>query len=203
MKTLVKTINAYSFSELDVIARETAKTAILEKERLPEYFSEDLTQALSANFGLDNLKTYYSLSYCQGDGLCLYGKITYDELFNNGKFKNIAFKGIHYKQFNSLNSELLEIDFVHKGRYHHAYSVCIESHEYAPTDKQIEIIEKVVSNVKSWYITFCRNWENIGYKYFYDISDEDTEFISNEYGYLFTDKGALIDNDEYVELKTV
>ena len=202
MKTLTKTITltAYLFNELDEYIKETAKSNVLEYDRLPEFFTEDVRYELIENFGLSHLKSYYSLSYCQGDGLCLYGRITASELFDNEKFKKIAFKGIHHKQIQSVYDVLQNIDFEHQGRYYHAKTVYIESHEYDPTNRQIDIIRNVVENVKSWYFMFCREWEERGYEYFYEISDEDMEYVCNEYNYLFTEKGKLINSDEYEEL---
>lgn len=200
MKSLTKTITAYSFNELEEYARPDAKRSVLDNERLPEFFSEDLTEALKENFGLYHLKTYYSLSSCQGDGLCLYGTITFSEMFDNLKFKKIAFNGIHHKQIQSVYGELQGIDFEHRSRYYYANSVSIESHEYEPTEKQTIIIEKVVSNVKSWYFSFCREWEKRGYDYFYEISDEDMNMLCGEYDYLFTEEGELINKDEFLEI---
>ena len=200
MKILVKTINAYSFSELDETARQEAKNNVALKVREPVLFSEDLREVLREDLGLYYLRTYYSLSHCQGDGLCLYGIITFEELFDNLKFRKIAFKGIHHKQIQSISNELQYIDFKHKGRYYYANSVYIGSCENNPTDRQEAIIEKVIKNVKSWYFSFCKEWENRGYEYFYEIFDEDMELICSEYDYLFTENGELIDDKGYLEL---
>ena len=146
MKKLAKEIIAYRYDELEKYAQEKAKADYLAEEHLPEFFSEDLVEMLNEKFGLKNLKTYFSLSNCQGDGLCLYGKISYSELFENDKFKKTAFKGIHYKQIQSVKDELQGIDFEHQSRYYHANTVNIESHEYNPTSKQREIIDKIIEN---------------------------------------------------------
>jgi hypothetical protein len=202
MKTLTKTITAYSFNELDEFAREEAKKCILEAERLPEFFSDDLIEALIEDYGLYHLKTFYSLSNGQGDGLCLYGKITFAELFDNAKFKKTAFRNIHHKQIQSVSDELEKIDFIHKGSiYYHARTVSIESHVYEPTDRQMAIIEKVMDNVRKWYFEFCKEWEKLGYDYFHDITDELVSEICGEDNYLFTDEGILINRNEYVELR--
>ena len=200
MKKLAKKNVAYRYDELERCAQEKAKTKYLAEERLPQFFSENLVEMLSGKFGLKNLKTYYSLGYCQGDGLCLYGKIEWTELFDNDKFKKIAFKGIHYKQIQSIENELQGIDFDYQSRYYCANSVDIQSREYDPTDKQMEVIDKIVENVKSWHFSFCKEWEKIGYDYFYEISDSDMQEICDANDYLFTKDGQLIDQDEYTEL---
>jgi len=199
MKTLTKTIIGYPFNELDEFAYEKAKSSVVQKERLPDFFSKDLTETLKEKFGLRHLKTYYSLSNNQGDGLCLVGKIIYAELFDNHRFRKIAFKGIHHKQIISVFEVLQNIDFIHNGMYYHPYSVCVKSHECEPTDRQMAIIEKIVKNVKSWYFAFCKEWEQLGYEYFYTISNEDMEMICEEYDYMFTEEGALIDTNDFLE----
>ncbi len=200
MKKLVKEITAYRYSELAEQAREQAKRNYCEENCLPELFSEDLVETLKDKFGLHNLKTYFSLSNCQGDGLCLCGHISPSELFENNKFKRIAFKGIHYKQIQSIEDELQGIDFRHKGRDCHANSVSIDSCEDNPTDRQESIIEKIIQNVKSWYFSFCDEWEEIGYDYFYEIADNCMQEVCDANDYLFTEKGQLINQDEYAEL---
>ena len=200
MKKLIKEVFVYQFNELEEYAQDKAKENYLAEERLPDFFSEDLMYSLQDQFGLYNLKTYYSLSNCQGDGLCLYGRITYPELFDNNKFKKTAFKGIHYKQIQSVKDELQDIDFEHHSRYYHARTVRIESHEYSPTDKQAAIIEKIINNVKSWYLSFCKEWEKQGYDYFYKISDDEMKEICNANDYFFTKNGKFINIDEYREI---
>jgi hypothetical protein len=200
MKTLVREITAYQYAELSKDAQEKAKQNYLAEDRLPNFFSDDLAEDLKERFGLCNLKTCYSLSYCQGDGLCLCGQIEHPELFSNGKFKKIAFKGIHHRQIQSVYDELHKIDFTYHSRYYYAETVSIESREYYPTDKQEAIIGKIVENVKAWYFEFCRDWEKRGYDYFYELPDSDMQEICEEEEYFFTQDGQLIDMDLYKEL---
>jgi hypothetical protein len=200
MKILTKEIKAYQYHELEEYAKEQARADYLSKEHLPEFFSLDIKMELKERFGLFNLDTYYSLSSCQGDGLCLYGKIYYKELFENENFRKIAFKCIHHKQVQSVKDELQGIDFIHSSRYYHSKTVSIKSHEYNPTDKQELIIEKIIDNVKQWYFAFCKEWENRGYDYFYEISEEVMSAICEEQEHLFEEDGHLIDEYEYKEL---
>ncbi|GHT54995.1 hypothetical protein FACS189451_00100 [Bacteroidia bacterium] len=200
MKKLVREITAYRYGELEEYAREKARENYLAEEHLPEFFSDDLTAELQEQYGLNHLKTYYSLSYCQGDGLCLYGRINHSELFGNGKFKKVAFEGIHYRQIQSVYDVLQGIDFEHCNRYFNAKTVCIDSHFYDDaTDRQMEIIERIAANIQSWYFSFCREWEKRGYDYFYKISDEEMREICEINDYFFAKGGQSINMDEYSE----
>jgi hypothetical protein len=199
MKTLVREIKAYQFNELSENAKDTAKQNYLTRNNTPEFFSEDLKMELSDKFGLSNLKTYFSLSYSQGDGLCLYGQISRSELFSNEKFKRIAFKNIHHKQIQSVYNVLERIDFIHRSRYCYANSVKIESQDDMQTEKQEDIINEIISNIKTWYSSFCNEWENRGYEYVYDISDEALTDGCQYRDYWFTHEGEILDMDEYNE----
>jgi len=201
----MKTLIAYSFNELDKFARNDAKCSVRAYERLSDFFSNKIVQTLKDDFGLHHLKTFYSLLYCQDDGLYLCGQITASELFNNDKFKKIAFKGINHKQIiESISNELTGIDFTNTGNdCYNANTVSIESNQSRETEeneKQMVIIYKVVKNVEKWYFKFCKEWEKRGYKYFNEISDEDMNMICTSDNLMFTKEGFLINKDEYLEL---
>jgi hypothetical protein len=194
MKTLVKTVTAYNFNELSEDAKWKAKREFLDFDRQPEWFSEDVVLDLNETYGLKNLKTYFSLSNCQGDGLCLYGKIYFSELAND-KFKKIAFAGLHHTQIKSISESfmLTEIEFDHNDRYYYAGSTRISDNaDYNATDKQQAIIDKIVENVKKWYFQFCKQWEQYGYDYFYEISDEDMEEVCKTNDYMFFEDGKMV-----------
>jgi hypothetical protein len=201
MKRLIKEITAYRYSELGKSAQKMARKNFLAEEHLAIFFSEDLENALNEQYGLFNLKTYYSLSYSQGDGLCLAGGITYSEIFENSKFKQTAFKGIHDRQIQTVKDELYGFDFEHCNRYCYAGATSIKSRVYKPSEKQEELIEKITRNVKEWYYSFCLKWEQLGYEYFHEMSGKEMEDICATNDCLFTKEGELIDMDGYKELK--
>jgi hypothetical protein len=171
----------------------------LENERYSDCFSEDLKAALREKFGLSHLNTYYSLSNSQGDGLCLHGYISCSEIFDNDKFKRIALKNISSEQVISISGLLYKIDFKHCGRYYHSKSISINSDIDNTTQKQEDIIDMIVENVKAWYFSFCDEWETYGYRYFYEISDDDMIEGCENGDYWFTETGQIINTDKYRE----
>lgn len=73
-------VRRYSFNELDGKAREQAIQEMRESlyetlpsEALTEYLQERIHQALGGESG--GIRLEYSLSYCQGDGVAIYGTI--------------------------------------------------------------------------------------------------------------------------------
>lgn len=202
MKTYRKYINAYLFNELSEKAKEKAKESYLQDCHEPTSFSNDLRMNLIEDCGLCYLKTYYSLNYCQGDGLCLYGKIESNEIFDNPKFRKIALNGLRGGQIKSVTENLYKIDFTHSGRYYYSNSTTIEVQEnsYDITDKQYDLLKKVEQNIKDWYFDFCDKWEKIGYDYFYNVSDDEIQEISEVNDWYYDVNGNLL---SIIELEEV
>lgn len=63
----------YSFNELSESAKENARQKYLESFREGYMFSEWIEYDLHEFFPKSDLKVEYSLNYCQGDGLNVYG----------------------------------------------------------------------------------------------------------------------------------
>jgi hypothetical protein len=94
---------------------------------------------------------------------------------------------------------LKQIDFIHHGRYYYANSVKIENYDDIQTEKQENIINEIIGNIKTWYFSFCKEWENSGYEYFYEISDEAMTDGCQDNDYWFTHEGTILDMNEYNE----
>lgn len=168
MKT--KKINVYDYEELS----ETAKQKVLNSFRetnqydfLDENLNEYLQELLKENkikFACD-LKLYYSLSYCQGDGVCFTG------FFNWGKYN---------------------IKIIHNFNYCHKKSTNIYINYYDKKENEQEATEKVYNNFKNIYYSICDKLEKAGYEY---IESEDSEenikenIVAN--GYTFRINGEM------------
>jgi hypothetical protein len=90
----IKETKIYKFEELSDEAKERAIAKWYEDEDYP-FLQDDLTESLKSllsDNGCEyaNIKTFYSLSYSQGDGLCFTGSITKDgktlKLTHNGRY---------------------------------------------------------------------------------------------------------------------
>lgn len=195
MKKYNQIVEAYNYSELSEEAKEVAKEKYISTCRDPYMFTEDLIEDLRATYGLFNLKTHYSLGYCQGDGLCLYGKIDDSEIFSNKLFKKIALKGLVGKQISSAEDAIAGVAFNHSGRYYYAKSTDIESidNHYNMTEKQQIIVDKVIENITNWYLEFCSEWKNIGYDFFYEVDEETMIDMSQANQWVYDENGNITD----------
>ena len=88
-------IITHSLNELSKDAQQNAIENIKNSKKLEseiefqyEIFSEDTKEYLK-ELNFNNIELYYSLSYCQGDGLCFIGDIYLSDLFKNENFLNL------------------------------------------------------------------------------------------------------------------
>ena len=201
MRTITKEYTIFKYSELSEKAKEKVKRWYLDGQDA-DIFS-DMVIADLENIGLNNLKPYFSLSYCQGDGLCLYGYIDFDEIEKSDELKKIFYKdfnGSDYKAISTLKSYVTKIDFIHSGRYYHKYTVKIDintdyiyNFEDTETEQLIEkAVEKLLTNIDKWYKETCDAYEKRGYEYFYEISEEDLEEVCAFNEYEFFVDGELV-----------
>ena len=82
MEIVTKEYNVYDFSELSEDAKEKAKQWYLDDDFRPSEFTEIYEQDLQNIFPDSELKLQYSLRYCQGDGLNIYGNLDVNNILN-------------------------------------------------------------------------------------------------------------------------
>ena len=145
------TVRRYSFSELNEEARDKAITDT--RNRLLEWLGENeitdhLEYQLEEDLGSlpDDITIAYSLSYCQGDGVALYGRIykseapsfTWPEGSHYVDLVRNSWSN-HYSHYNSFNVEL--------------------------SDENDEPIDLSGSVIEDQLRTLCKKLETLGYKY--------------------------------------
>ena len=154
------------------------------------------------NFPQSELDVQFSLFCCQGDGLNIYGKVyLLDSLkylpYSDKKREKIA------RYLNQLESPY----FVLSENRRYAYSYKHLDHlniESTVDDMSCEISEKCSSVVNKNLISEFLNdmldyfekldskFEKYGYKFFYEISDEDAEEMCDANGYEFFENGSMV-----------
>lgn len=81
MNKYIKEIKAYTFPELTGEAKEKAKEWYLNDEMLSWELTNNYESDLSCIFPNSDLKVQWSLSYCQGDGVNIYGSVNMEDIF--------------------------------------------------------------------------------------------------------------------------
>ena len=194
MRTITKEVKIYSYSELSEEAKNKVRNDYinnLDSSIFTEQIIEDLREKR-----FKNLKPYYSLNYCQGDGICLYGNIELDEITEG--LKNIFYKNFKLSDYKALKKlkEYSQISFNHSGRYYHKYSVDIDIYidgNLSPKsyENHRKVADKLIKNIKEWYLDLCDKYEKQGYDFFYGITSDELQEYCNAMGYEFLENGTL------------
>lgn len=208
MRTATVEYKVYKYEELSDKAKEKAKQWYLEG-REPFVFTEDCEEDLHNLFGENDLKVQYSLSYCQGDGFNIYGKVSAESIIeclekHNGgtqleQFENVLTEKekktiLHYAE------ECGEIELPINNRYCYCiaryidiadeWEYILENYSgYSNINK--EVLEKFEALVKGIFEELCASYEKWGYEYFYEISEEDLEEMCEANGYEFLEDGTV------------
>lgn len=190
----------YKYNELSDNAKEEAKKYMLDL-KVNDYIYNDLLEEnilneLQVLFPASDLKVQYSLSSCQGDGLNIYGNLDLKDMYNLVK--------------NELNEEdkkyikwlLNDFDNTYKLEYNNRYCYCICDRQDITDnilyDLEIgcyrrvkeDIIDKFNKLGKKYLVDLCNKWENYGYEFLYELSDNDIEnYIDN--GIMFLENGKI------------
>lgn len=169
MKT--KTINLYSFNELSKEAQEKARAEWASKNDYPflnEWMTERLKDLLAEHkIKSDDMKVYYSLSYCQGDGAMFTGEFI-------------------WKKYT--------IFITHSGHYHHSNSKSIEIHETNNLGIDIgdDYEPKVYADFEKIYQKICKELERYGYDLIEtEDSMENFKEMCDANDYFFTMDGVM------------
>lgn len=195
----------YKYNELTDEAKEKAKQWYLDGQSdLSFIFTEDCEMDLENLFGKNDLEVEYSLGYCQGDGFNIYGEINAENIFDCLEKHN---GGTQLKEFENLltdkekrtilcyQKECNNIKLPQNGRYGYCMADYIDIvddwtydlEEYSCfSNINKDVLEKFEYMVKEMFGKLCKDYEEAGYKFFYEINDEDMEDVcdANDYEFL-------------------
>lgn len=207
MKTVAVEYKVYNYNELSEEAKEKVREWYL-KGQEPFFFTDDCKEDLYSLFGKNNLDVQYSLSYCQGDGFNIYGRIDAKSIFKCLEMHN---GGSQLKRFEDMLTEeekkiILayaeecgEIELPMNRHYCYSLADYIDiTEEWAwrledagYTDINEELLVKFEKLVRDIFTELCRSYEKQGYEFFYEISDEDLEEACDCNGWEFLEDGTI------------
>lgn len=184
MKIITKKINVYQFEDLSKKSKEKAIYNHYEQEDYP-FLSEELDcQFTELNQYFIDQKIYYSLSYCQGDGLSFSAQVDLN-IYLKLKYPNMKVSVsdvlCNYVTFFSTGN-------ADRNAYGHKNQVdaALDS-GYSHNIFRIEkLVHEILEDIKEDYMSICNSLEKYGYGILeYRMSfDEFQEFCeSNEYNF--------------------
>lgn len=210
MEVVTREYKVYNFSELSEDAKEKAKQWYLDDDFRPQEFENIYTEDLHYLFNNSDLKMQFSLSYCQGDGLNIYGKLDLMDVF--AVIRDTDHSGEQFKQYKDLFSEheqkTIEAYMEACGReielpYNRHYCYCIDDRvdfadewieilEYCRYKNiQIDTIRKMEKLVGMMFENLSATYEKYGYDYFYNADDEVVNEACEANGWRFLEDGTF------------
>lgn len=211
MRTVTKTYNVYTYPELPKNAKEKVNQWYLDNLCRDEIFLNIYTEDLYNLFSNSDLKMQYSLGYCQGDGLNIYGNLDLMDVFK--AIRDKSYCGETFKDFWDYMTEheqkTIEAYMEVCGRnvslpYNDSrYDYCvsdeidfaeewIEELEYQQYKNiQVDTIQKMERLVADMFVTLSGQYEEYGYKYFYEPNEEEIEEICDANGWEFLEDGTF------------
>lgn len=212
MKTVTETFNIYKYSELSESAKEKVHQWWIESQE-PEFFTDMVLEDLCECYNLKNLNVRYSLGYCQGDGLCLVGRININNFIDNcmknkSSYSNEELSILRYLSNAGLDITLEQYDSFYSHKYtvefdysehisYYLYDYDEETETYCETINGVrytesdinEVLDAFIDDVKEFIYDLCDTYEKWGYSYFYDITEDVIETLESEYE--FYESGKL------------
>ena len=210
MEVVTREYKVYNFSELSEDAKEKAKQWYLDDDFRPQEFENIYTEDLHYLFNNSDLKMQFSLSYCQGDGLNIYGKLDLMDVF--AAIRDTDHSGEQFKQYKDLFSEheqkTIEAYMEACGReielpYNRHYCYCVDDRvdfadewieilEYCRYKNiQIDTIRKMEKLVGMMFENLSATYEKYGYDYFYNADDEVVNEACEANGWRFLEDGTF------------
>lgn len=209
MRTITETKNIYKYEELSEEAKETVKQRYLNDDFRLQEFENIYAEDLRYLFNNSDLKMQFSLSYCQGDGLNIYGKLDLTDVFT--VIKNPKNKEL-FKQYNNEFSEheqrTIEAYMEVCGReielpYNSRYCYCVANEidfanewienlqYYNYKNIDVETIEKMENLIVEIFENLSATYEKYGYNYLYEVDEEELQETCESNEWEFLEDGTL------------
>lgn len=197
MKTITKVINLYNYDELSTEAKEKVKGFLFNDELRNDLFYESVIDELNSLFPHSNLNIQYSLGYCQGGGLNIYGSLRACDLLDK------LSSNFNKKEFRRLEHYISESLYLCSLPYNRRYCYCmandidvddiiigaLEDASYKNID--YKLIKRFNVLIKNYISGLCKEYERRGYDYLYNISDEEAAEEAKMNEWLFTEDGVI------------
>lgn len=182
----------YDFAELNDEAKQKAIDNYYENETY-DFLSEDLKQSLNYYAPYwEDVRLYYSLSYCQGDGLSFEGNLDLEKYLSNWKMKKSVKKAI-----------LSMLYYVKSKPNNRMYCFCSENdiefeyQDYAYDEEYPRLTayfeDKILPFIRRDYYDLCEKLQKEGYAEIdYRMTFEEFEDLANVNDWEYTEDGNLI-----------
>lgn len=201
-RTVTTSYDVYKYDELSDEAKEKVKQMFLDwRGEDSDIFTEGCEEALNDLFPNSDLKVQYSLSYSQGDGFNTYGTLKVDDLLNVD-FNKYPLNGTSIKPLSDKNAikdvcekaGIFDITLDNNHRYCYSLADRIEldrTYEDELSEDEIKLLDELEAFAQEVMGEINSKFEDSGYDYFYEISEDEIREMADANEYEFTEDGKL------------
>lgn len=200
MQTITRTYQVYTYDELSEKAKEKVKEWYIDDPTRTDIFTEDIDYFLQENFSDSDLKVQYSLAYCQGDGLNIYGKLYCRDMLDKINWDNFTEK--QQKFIKWAITEICPYAYgVIPSNRHYCYCIAENADFTGDISEELEnlrmrdidynALDKWEKACIAYFEELCGKFEREGYEYFYNPSEEEISDCCEANEYTFTEDGKF------------
>ena len=198
METITREYQVYTYDELSESAKEKVREWYIDDDMRPQIFAEDVDMWLSENFRESDLKVQFSLGYCQGDGLNIYGKVYHTDLLDKIDWSDFTAKEKKFILW-AVNRYQFYTEIPSNWRYCYCIADRADFADDLRTDLESDCmrginesaLEKWDSACIDYFETLCGDFEKSGYKYLYEPDEDEIIDMCAANEWKFTEEGKI------------
>lgn len=201
-RTVTTSYGVYTYDELSPKAKERVKQMFLDwRGEDGDIFKENCENSLAEMFPNSDLTVQYSVSYSQGDGFNTYGTLSIKDLLNADVSKYpLNDSGITALANKDAilaacdKADVYDIDLEENRRYGYSLADRLEvvpNDDENLTDEDTALLSDLENFAREVMEAINSKFENNGYNYFYEMSEEEVRDMADANDYEFTEDGEL------------
>lgn len=190
----------YNYCELSDAAKDTVKASYLESARTPKELEDMLRYELGDRFERSLLSVNGDFSCCQGSGVNIEGSLEFSDILQIEEICNkftekenralyFYFEGCYIKPYEFYENREYSYSCKHIDRQYLAPHIMYELEENHVSNINTDLVERVSDAILDYMENLEKDFYDWGMGYFYEISDEEMEEISNENGWEYLEYG--------------
>lgn len=211
MKTITIEKKLYNYDELTEQAKEKAKQDFLYiyRQNSDDFYDCTVDELNSYYFPNSDLEIEYSLSYCQGDGFNIYGKMDVKDAVefvlqrkrDKIQEKKKGDKIIRFLKWLSKQGYIINLPhnwqhysycYVEHSDYDYQILSCLEQDGYiSGYEEKKNFLEYFDNYFKRCIQELCKEKEEQGYKWYYEVEEEEIKQFSEDLDFMFEENGEI------------
>lgn len=198
MEKITRVYTVYDYDELSEKAKEVVRQWYIDDEIRVNCYNDEIECYIAENYKHSSLQVQWSLNYCQGDGVNIYGKIALVDLIDKIDFSSFTEKE---KRFIIWAVNKYRCYGTIPTNYHYCYSVATFGDYITLLTENLEddnirdinnaALEKFDKICGEYVNQVCKDLEKDGYTYLYEPTEEEIIEVCAANNWKFTEDGRF------------